>query len=51
LTDSQLQERWALLQRYRDGPVDVPPPITPPQLGALQGESDIVWRLEYAQNQ
>ena len=50
LTDSQLQERWAVLQRYRDGPVDVPPPITPLQLGALQGESDIVWRLEYAQN-
>jgi hypothetical protein len=51
LTDSQLQGRWAVLQRYWDGPVDVPPPVTPLQLGALQGESDIVWRLEYAQDQ
>jgi len=50
LTDSQLQERWALLQRYRDGPVGAPEPDTPPEPGVLQGESDIVWRLEYVQN-
>jgi hypothetical protein len=50
LTDLQLQERWAVLQRYWDGPVDAAPPVTPLQLGALQGESDIVWRLEYAQS-
>jgi hypothetical protein len=50
LTDSQLQERWAVLQRYRDGPVDAPVPGVPLQPGALQSESDIVWRLEHVQN-
>lgn len=50
LSDPQLQERWALLQRYRDGAVDGPAPGTPPEPGVLQGESDIVWRLEYVQN-
>lgn len=50
LTDAQLQERWAVLQRYRDGPVDAPAPVMPLSRGALQGESDIVWRLEYVQN-
>jgi hypothetical protein len=49
LTDSQLEERWAALQRYRDGPVDAPVPVAPLQPGAVQGESDIVWRLEYVQ--
>ena len=50
LTDSQLQNRWAVLRRYRDGPVDAAAPATTLQLGALQGESDIVWRLEYVKN-
>jgi hypothetical protein len=50
LTDSQLQERWAVLERYRDGPVDAPAAGAPLQPGAFQGESDIVWRLEYVQN-
>ena len=50
LTDSRLDERWAVLQRYRDGPVDAPVPVAPLQPGALQSESDIVWRLEHVQN-
>lgn len=49
LTDAQLQNRWSVLQRYREGPVDVPAPVRPWELSALQSESDIVWRLEYVQ--
>jgi hypothetical protein len=50
LPDSQLQARWSLLQRYWDGPVEVPARRTPTQPGALESEADIVWRLEYVQN-
>jgi len=50
LADSQLQERWAVLQRYWNGPVDAPAPVTPLQPGVLQGEADIVWRLDYVRN-
>jgi hypothetical protein len=50
LTDSQLQKRWDVLQRYWDGPLEVSAPVTPLQRGALQGEADIVWRLNYVQN-
>ena len=50
LTDSQLQKRWDVVQRYRDGPFETPAPVTPPQPGAFQGEADIVWRLDYVQN-
>jgi hypothetical protein len=50
LNGSQLDERWAVLQRYREGPVDAPVPVVPLQPGALQSESDIVWRLEHVQN-
>jgi hypothetical protein len=51
LTDSQLDERWAVLQRYREGPGDALVPVVPLQPGAFQSESDIVWRLEHVQNQ
>jgi hypothetical protein len=50
LTDDQLQERWTVLQRYWDGPVDTPVNVTPLQPGALEGEGDIGWRLDYMQN-
>ena len=50
LPDSQVQARWSRLQRYWDGPVDVPAPRTPTEPGALESEADIVWRLEYVQN-
>jgi hypothetical protein len=50
LTDSALQERWDVLQRYWDGPDQGPPAATPPQPGALQGDADIAWRLDYVRN-
>jgi hypothetical protein len=45
--NSQLHERWAVLQRYWDGPVESLSPAVPSRPGVLQGESDIVWRLDY----
>ena len=50
LTDSALQERWDVLQRYWDGPDETSPAATPPQRGALQGDADIAWRLDYARD-
>ena len=49
VTDSTLQERWGVLQRYWDGPDEAPAAPTPPRQGALQGEADIAWRLDYVQ--
>lgn len=45
--DDELRERWTVLQRYWEGPVEEPSIGQPPEPGVLQGESGIVWRLEY----
>lgn len=51
LTDAQLHDRWSAIERYREGPIEVPGRGIPLEIGALQSESDIVWRLEYVQKQ
>jgi hypothetical protein len=49
LTDAQLQQRSAVIERYREGPMEVPGPVMRLEEGALQSESDIVWRLDSVQ--
>ena len=50
VTDSALQARWDVLQRYWDGPDEASASPTPPLQGTLQGEADIAWRLDYVLN-
>jgi hypothetical protein len=44
LSDSQMEERWRVLQRYWNGPVEEQFSST-----TAQREADIVWTLEYAE--
>jgi hypothetical protein len=47
VADSQLQARLAVLRRYWEVPVESLSSAVPSIPGVLQGESDIVWRLDY----
>jgi len=49
ISERQLAGRLAVLQRYWDGPSERAPSITTPEVGAVQREADIQWRLEYAE--
>jgi len=49
LTDPQLEQRLAVLQRYWNGPYERSTSTALPTLGAAQQEADIVWKLEYAE--
>lgn len=47
-TPEERESRSATLAAYWDGPAETPPVAVLPQIGALQRDGSIIWRLEYS---